>query len=124
MLLLSALLGISGTALSCAAIERSEARSTEDLLAAAGFRQLPADTPQRIDVLSSMKPRTLTTVVRDGSLHFVYPDPTNCNCLYVGTQSNYDEYKRLALQQEIADEQVMAAEDEQDAAYWGPWGAW
>jgi len=122
-LLLAALLGAAVGA--CAAIERGEARSTEDLLAAAGFRQLPADTPQRIDALASMKPRTLTTVVRAGAPHFVYPDPTNCNCLYVGSQANYDEYKRLSLQKQIADEQIMAAQDEQDAAFdWGLWGPW
>ncbi len=115
----------SASALGCAAIERAEARNTEDLLAAAGFRQLPADNPQRIDALAALKPRTLTSVVRNGTNYFVYPDPTNCNCLYVGSEANYDEYKRLALEKQIADEQVMAAEDAQDAAFdWGLWGPW
>jgi hypothetical protein len=109
----------------CAAFERSEARSTEDLLSAAGFRQFPASTPQRINALKTMKPRTITTVNKDGKTYWVYPDPTNCNCLYAGTQDQYDAYKRLALEKQIADENLAAAEAQQDAAMnesvWGPW---
>ena len=108
----------------CAAIQRSEARSTEDLLAAAGFRQFPANNAVRIKALKTMKPRTITTVSNGEKTYWVYPDPTNCNCLYAGTESNYQEYKRLVLQKQIADENLAAAEAAQDAAMeyamWGP----
>jgi hypothetical protein len=109
----------------CAAIHRSEARQTEDLLSAAGFHQFPADSPERINALKTMKPRTITTVSKNGKIYWVYPDPTNCNCLYAGTESQYQAYKRLALQKQIADENLAAAEAAQDAAMdydmWGPW---
>jgi len=117
--LLAALVG------ACATIERSEASRTEDVLAAAGFRPVPADTKPRIDALRSMEPRTLSRLERGGETYFVYPDPTNCNCLYVGKEVNYQEYKRLELQREIADEQIMAAEDAEEAAFdWNVWGPW
>lgn len=120
-------LALAGTASlgGCAAIQRSEARQTEDLLAAAGFHQFPADNSQRIDALKTMKPRTISMVTKNGKTYWVYPDPTNCNCLYAGTESNYQEYKRLALEKQIADENLAAAEAAQDAAMdydmWGPW---
>jgi hypothetical protein len=118
-------LGLSLVLAGCAAIRRSEARSAEDVLAAAGFRQLPATTPQRIDALRTMKPRTLSQVTRDGKTFYVYPDPDNCNCLYVGSEAEYHEYKRLALEKQMADERLEAAEAEEDTAMdWGVWGPW
>lgn len=118
-------LAVSACLVGCAAMQRSEARSTEDLLAAAGFRQFPADTPERISALKTMKPRTITTVNKNGKVYWVYPDPTNCNCLYAGAEPEYQAYKRLALQKQIADENLAAAEAEQDAAMgWGMWGPW
>jgi hypothetical protein len=109
----------------CAAIQRSEAAETEQVLAAAGFRQVPADTKPRIDALRSMKPRTVSTVVRNGRTWYVYPDPTDCTCLYVGNAANYQQYQKLAFEKRIADEQLMAAEANEDAAFdWGVWGPW
>ena len=58
----------------CAAIQRSEARSTEDLLSAAGFRQMPATTPERVNALETMKPRTITTVTKNGKTFWVAQD--------------------------------------------------
>jgi len=101
---------LAGTAAlaGCAAMQRSEAKQTEDLLAAAGFHQFPADNPERTNALKTMKPR-----------------PTNCDCLYAGTESNYQEYKRLALQKQIADENLAAEQAAQDAAMdYGMWGPW
>jgi hypothetical protein len=118
-------LGVSLALAGCAAFRRSEARSAEDVLAAAGFRQLPATTPQRIDALRTMKPRTLSQVTRDGKTYYVYPDPDNCNCLYVGNEAQYHEYERLALEKQMADERLEAAEAEEDTAMdWGVWGPW
>ena len=118
-LTMTALLG------ACATIQKSEARSTEDLLSAAGFRQVPASTPERVNALKTMKPRTITTVTKNGKTFWVYPDPTDCNCLFAGTQEQYNEYKRLALEKQIADENLAASEASQDAAMdWGMWGPW
>lgn len=118
-------LTLTGSLGACAAIQKSEARSTEDLLSAAGFRQVPASTPERVNALKTMKPRTITTVTKNGKTFWVYPDPTNCNCLFAGTQEQYNEYKRLAVEKQIADENLAASEAAQDAAMdWGMWGPW
>jgi len=113
--------GLSG----CKTIESSEAKHTEDILSAAGFKQFPANTPERISMLTTMKARSFHTVVKDGKTYYVYPDPTHCNCLYAGTEQEYQEYHKLALQQSIAEDNLMAADAAEDASMnWGSWGPW
>jgi hypothetical protein len=110
---------------SCAAIRREEAQSTENLLAAAGFKARPADTPDKVAQLKSLPPLKMQMRQKDGKLVYTYADPDNCNCLYVGGPQQYAEYRRLALQKQIAEDQVAAAEAEEDAALdWGMWGPW
>lgn len=115
-------IGLAG----CAAMQRAEVGDREEVLAAAGFRQLPADTKARIDTLKSLPPDQISTVIRDGKTWYVFPDPDpeGCNCLYVGDEAQYAEAKRLAFEKKIADEQMMAAEAMQDATLWGPVGPW
>src|SRR5262245_34218393 len=43
----------------CATLHQREAQSTEQVLAAAGFKAKPADTPERIANLNTMPPRKL-----------------------------------------------------------------
>ncbi|NUP13603.1 MAG: hypothetical protein HOW73_46805 [Polyangiaceae bacterium] len=120
-----AIITMIGAFTGCAAIQASEAKSTEDVLAAAGFRQFPADTPERQQALDAMKPRTITTVTKNGKRYWVYPDPEYCQCLYAGSESEYQEFKRLSLEKEIADQNLQAAEEAQDAAMrWQTWGPW
>ena len=84
-------------------------QSSENNLAAAGFRVVPADNPKRIAALKSMPPHKLTMQIRNNTAVWVYADPTMCNCLYVGDQIAYDTYRRLLLQKQMADEVETAA---------------
>ena len=47
-----------------------------------------------------------------------------CKCLYTGTEQQYQEYRRLAQQQTMADEAKVVADDASDARGWGLWGLW
>src|SRR5205809_1007030 len=93
----------------CAAMRRHEARDTGDLLVSAGFTTKPADTPERAQQLHAMPPLKLVSESEDGNVVYRYADPYSCDCLYVGDQQAYAEYKRLALQRQIADERLEAA---------------
>jgi len=106
----------------CAAMRRHEARDTGDLLVSAGFTTKPADTPERAQELHAMPPLKLVSQSKDGHVVYRYADPYSCDCLYVGDQQAYAEYKRLALQKQIADERLQAAEAEESAAI--DWGLW
>jgi hypothetical protein len=50
---------------------------------------------------------------------YVYPDPAVCHCLYVGGEPEYQQYERLRVQKDFADERARAA-----TWGWGPrgWG--
>jgi len=109
----------------CAAMRRQQARDTGDLLVAAGFRQKPADTPQRGDQLRAMAPLKMISQSTDGHVVYRYADPYSCNCLYVGDEQAYRAYKQLALQKQLAEERLQAAEAEEAAQMdWGVWGPW
>ena len=108
----------------CAAIQREEAHSKESLLTAAGFQMRIASTPAQVANLQALTPRQIVPhAKKDGGVAFVYADPTGCNCVYVGDQAAYQRYQQLAIKQQLAQEQVMAAEMNEDAAMnWGAWG--
>jgi hypothetical protein len=109
----------------CAAMRRREATDTGDLLVSAGFTTRPADTPERVQQLHAMPALKLVSQSRDGRVVYRYADPYSCECLYVGDQQAYAEYKRLALEKQIADERLEAAEAEESAAMdWTLWGPW
>ncbi len=112
----------------CAMIQNSKAIKMERLLAAAGFQMRLADTPERLAHLKTLTQRKLVPHERDGHIYYVYADATSCKCLYVGTEKAYQRFQNLAIGQQIADEQRMAAEMNEDAAMnwgvWGPFGPW
>jgi hypothetical protein len=108
----------------CAAMREERARDKENMLAAAGFQMKPANTPNRVAHLQTLTPlKLLPYTRRDGKLLYVYADPKGCNCLYVGDESAYQRYRALAQQQKIAQEQMVTAQMNADAAMdWGLWG--
>jgi len=121
LLLLATAIALSG----CAAMRREEARDTGDLLVSAGFRPRPADTPERAQQLRTMPALKIVSGAKDGHVVYRYADPYSCECLYVGDEQAYHEYKRLALERELADERLEAAEAEENAAIdWTMWGPW
>ena len=109
----------------CATIRRSEARDTEQLLAAAGFKMQLVDTadPQHRDALP---PYRLVNGTKDGAVEYTYADPKNCNCVYVGGSKEYSEYQRLATERRIARDQLGAGVDAwANSDFWGgPWRPW
>jgi hypothetical protein len=55
----------------------------------------------------------------------VYADPDVCKRLYTGTEAQYQQFQRLALEKRLADEQLMTAQNNLSAAIdWGLWGPW
>jgi hypothetical protein len=95
-------------------------QNKEDLLAAAGFRLVPANTPQRQASLRALPPHKFVHQVRNNAVVFTYADPTICDCLYVGNQAAYDRYRQNVFVKNIADEQQMTAQ--MDQMDYGPWG--
>jgi hypothetical protein len=87
---------------------QQQAEQLEPMLSAAGFRMLPADTPQRQQQLASLVPLDVNYYVgKTGTLHYYMADPDYCKCMYIGTEENYQQYEKLKL-----NEQFQAKEGE------------
>ena len=85
-----------------------QAEQIEPMLSAAGFRMLPADTPERQQQLGSLLPLQVQYYIgKTGNLHYWMADPYYCKCMYIGTEEAYQKYEKLKL-----DEQFQAKEGE------------
>lgn len=134
--LLSGLLATVALAASlgaCAAIRKEEIHQKENRLIAAGFRMIVADTPERARQLSTMPANKLVArPLNDGSgkVFYVYADPKQCQCLYIGGPAQYAKLQQIKIQQEEASANIDAAMAEESAAMdmedddWGPMVEW
>jgi hypothetical protein len=97
----------------------------EDSLTAAGFTARPANTPKRIAMLKRLPPHRFVQKPDGDTMDYVYADPVVCRCLYVGAQQAYAQYIKNQQAQDLANEQLMAAQMYSDPAWdWGGWGPW
>ena len=76
--------------------------STVDLLSQAGFRKVPADTPQKVAHLQTLPDQRLVARTYQGKKYYVYSDPQGCKCLYVGNPTQYQSYQNILKQQQQA----------------------
>jgi hypothetical protein len=120
--LLATAIGLAFTG--CAAMESHD---KESMMAAAGFHTRTPATPKQIAIFQSMTPYKMNRRTVHGKVLYAYPDPKR-DFLYVGTQAEYDAYKKLQASEDIAEEQEMTAamnqEDALDWDAWGPYGLW
>ena len=100
------------------------AEETEQLLSAAGFEAKVADTPEKLAHLQTLTQQKLVRHTKDGKNYYVYADAKR-QCLFMGDEAAYERFRNLQVQQEIADENQMAAMENNSAAMrWDMWGPW
>ena len=97
--------------------------NTTALLTAAGFRARTPQTPKQQQIYAALPPYQVehATIPGKGTF-YVYKDE-KAGVAYVGREPEYQRYKELAIQQQIAQNYYMAAEMDRAAAY-GWYGAW
>lgn len=93
------------------------------MLSAAGFKTVPATTSQQQAHLKALPKGKITTVARDGTIYFIFPDAKNL-VLYVGRDAQYRQYQKLRLENQMAEDQARAAQMGPGWDGWGPWGMW
>ena len=108
----------------CAALQAQDMRATERMLGAAGFQMKAADTPEKVAHLQMLTPGKIVRRERNGEPSYIYADRHVCKCLYAGTEQQYQEYRKLAREQTMADEATVVAEEASDPRGWGLWGLW
>jgi len=89
--------------------------NTESLLTAAGFRAKTPQTPKQQQIYAALPPYQVQRATVKGQVFYVYKDE-KAGVAYVGREQEYPRYQQLAIQQQIAQNQIMAAEMEQQAA--------
>ena len=109
---------IGAIALLALAVGCANTQHTENLLSAAGFRTVIADTPQRQEHLKTLPPDKVTLVQRNGKNYYVYADPAHWQ-IFVGNPSQYQKYQQLRLASNLAQDQLETAQ----LNSWGP-GLW
>jgi hypothetical protein len=105
----------SGAALFLAGCASMTSANTESLLSAAGFRVRTPETPKQQQIYAALTPYKVQRATVKGNVFYVYKDE-KAGVAYVGREQEYQRYQQLAIQQQIAQNQIMAAEMEQQAA--------
>lgn len=86
-----------------------QAQNVDPLLTAAGFKQLPAATPQQVERLKALPAFKLGYYVdENGGANYWLADPDNCRCLFHGDEVAYQQYENLKLEKEMSDQQGRA----------------
>jgi hypothetical protein len=107
-----------------------DAQNKESLLIAAGFRTRTPTTETQQAMFSRMTPYKLERRIRNGKVLYAFADKQQ-NVVYIGGEPEYQQYKQLALQKSIAEDQLQAAQINEETSlyndwgpYWGPWNVW
>ena len=86
-------------------------QTAEQLLSAAGFKQIYPSTPAQKAKLSNMPQKQIFLISRGPKLYYVYADANGCGCLYAGNQQKYQNFMNLATQAQFAAEQLPGRPD-------------
>jgi hypothetical protein len=94
----------------CTAMRRDRAAETTSLLTQAGFKVLPANTPERVAKLNTLTPYKVVPWKRKtGGTVYAYAEPDRCKCVYVGSPKQYARYRQLLSAEQAAE---IAAQQE------------
>jgi hypothetical protein len=102
-----------------------QTQNKENLLIAAGFQVIAPKTAAQQQLLNSLPPDKVTPIRHAGKRYYVFPDAAH-NQAYVGGPSQYQSYRQLRFANQLSNENLEAAEMNQEAAMegWGAWGGW
>jgi len=96
--------------------------STTDMLIAAGFKLITADTPKWQELLNTLPKGQISMITWKSKTFYVQPASASTQA-YVGTPKEFQAYQQLRLAKQLSNDNLMAAQMNQNAMYgWG--GAW
>ncbi|MEN9733895.1 MAG: hypothetical protein RLZ45_1890 [Verrucomicrobiota bacterium] len=102
----------------------------ESLLAASGFRVVPATTDEELQQVQTLPKNTITKVNRRGKEYYIFPDSTQKQ-LYIGTADQYQDFltrreieKNAEADNRAAEESLRNARTESSANWDNAWGNW
>ncbi len=104
-----ALAAVAGAAL-LSACQTTTPAPTGNLLTAAGFTMKVADTPARQAKLAAIPSGRLIARTVKGKNMYVFADPKGCNCVYVGDEAAYQNYRQLGRNRSVPSDRMLVAE--------------
>lgn len=118
-----AVIFLGGLLSSCAMMKAQQTKDTEQLLAAAGFKMKPADTPAKMAHLKTLTQHKIVAHQKDGTIYYIYADASDCQCFYWGQEQSYQNLLHIQEQRKIDHENRVAAEmKEQEYLDWNTMG--
>src|SRR6266446_6603429 len=110
----------------CAAVQRQESDDAAAMLKSAGFTaNATADAEKQFDV-AGLPAQQLVARNAAGNTVYLFSDPYECRCVYVGGSKEYAELQRLRAQRiadhEKAVQQTQAESDSRLGGAWNPKG--
>ena len=73
-------------------------RATGMLLEDAGFKMREANTPEKLERLRSLTPHKLIARQKNGVPYYLYADPDDCKCLFIGDKLAFENYRAMPAQ--------------------------
>lgn len=114
---LVAVVGLCGLGTAC----DRDIKDKENLLSASGFKATPPRTPAQLASFKTLPEHKLSKKIQDGKTIWLYPDPTICGCLYIGSQAAYDAYQRKQAAISEADFSKLTGSDNAANFDFSPW---
>ncbi|MCW3476098.1 hypothetical protein [Limobrevibacterium gyesilva] len=96
-----------GLALLVCACTRAQVADKENLMAMAGFRPIPATSPEGLTALNALPPHEFSVRVQDGRQVYLFADPLVCKCVYSGSTQQYAAYLGLLAEERLRAEQEL-----------------
>ncbi|MDO8434818.1 MAG: hypothetical protein Q7S58_20665 [Candidatus Binatus sp.] len=95
---------------------QQKSQTMGEMLSAAGFQMVPADTQEKQEKLASELPLQVQyTVGRHGKMHYWMADPYDCKCMYVGGEQAYQRYEKIKLNEQFQAKEDRVAQQEAEA---------
>ena len=106
----------------CASMNSSD---TKSMLSAAGFHERTPETPKQTELYTAAESYKVLKIASNGKTFYAYKDEKN-GTAYIGDETNYMQYQRLAVERKIAQEQYQAAAMQNQAAmgWYGAYGSY
>jgi hypothetical protein len=116
------LLAVAGAVLFVTGCAGVGSGNTTSLLSAAGFHAHTPQTPKQQQMYAALPPYKVERATVKGHVFYVYKDE-KAGIAYIGREAEYQQYKQLCIQQQIASDYYMAAQ--MNTVYARGWyGAW
>ena len=120
---LKSLAALALLALATGCATTSDVSSKQNLVTGAGFKIMTPSTPTQRALLTSLPPNKVSSITYHGKPYYVLPDVAN-NRAFVGGPQEYNAYRVSRADQNLATEDLQAAQWDDTVSQMNNWNGW